>query len=1088
MNKKKLSYLLLIIVTIGLTSLGFIGKSDSDKGRLSKPTVNDNFNYIAINQILMWVSNNGDGSHDPRTGGNGFYWPGGKNATTKNSAIFEDGLIWAGKIGREIRMNGNTHRQGLQAGKILYPGKADDPSLAKYRVYKIRKGWESLPPGPERDAYEKDYNEWPVADGAPWVDVNGDGVYTKGIDTPQFVGDEVLWYVANDLDPTRATRTYGSVPIGLEFQTTIFGFNRTGPLGDMVFKKYKTINKSDNIVDSMYFGYWSDTDLGFATDDYTGCDTILSLGYTYNADNNDDGFYGTPPPAVGYDFFQGPVIPYDPIKYPIIIEKNLPDSAKFDGKWIKGKTNLPMTAFPIYVNPHSIFRDPSQGVYSGTLEFYNYLNGLIWNGNPFINPHTGLPTKFVVPGDPVKGTGWYEGPGWPGGPPPGDRRHVMCTGPFTMAPGDTQEIVVGILIARGTSNINSIAALKRVDLAAQKAYDLDFNLTPPPPQPKVTAVGYDNKVVFYWGDNAESYEGKDPLIFGFGYPDTTYNFEGYEIYQYRDLAGTDPVLLATYDLVNGITKILDYVDVQGENVLLPVASGSNSGLFRVYDLTTDTYTQKILRNGSPYYIGVVVYAYSEYSAPNVLKSTHSPIEVFPSRPSITTEYTYTSGSLIDAKQIAGKSDGFIIVKVVDPDKLTGDKYSVKFGKQGTTLVWDLINVTKNDTLLRNQSAILSLTDLTEDNEKIVINKIPKNNNVVDGFIIGVADPGAGTNQLREVSVVMEDNKSVEPSGKLAVFVPRLGENIFNKTTKRGWWIASIKSDVSSLQNLNIGKAAGINEYELRFTSDSSEFYVPQPGPFTTYTKANPVSPKSKIPVQFWNIGDRDNPNDDKRLYVKVFESSQSGKKDSLWNATIINKDLVLKDSIQYEELFFMKPISPDTIYTEPIPNPSRPSSILDYPIGALTLMVKSPADFPKSGTVVRIFTWKPMKGNEEFEFVASKPIINDIAVGKKNIDNIGVFPNPYFGAHELERDKYQRFVRFTNLPAQVSIRIFSLAGVFITRVDKNDATTFADWDLRNIDGLPVASGVYIAHLEMPGIGAKVLKIAVIMETQYIDRL
>jgi hypothetical protein len=45
------------------------------------------------------------------------------------------------------------------------------------------------------------------------------------------------------------------------------------------------------------------------TDDYVGCDVGLGLGYCYNGDPDDDGggAYGLNPPAVGIDFFQGPI-------------------------------------------------------------------------------------------------------------------------------------------------------------------------------------------------------------------------------------------------------------------------------------------------------------------------------------------------------------------------------------------------------------------------------------------------------------------------------------------------------------------------------------------------------------------------------------------------------------------------------------------------------------------------------------------------------------------------------------------------------------------------------------------------------------
>jgi hypothetical protein len=452
---KSLSFAVFIILLF-VTSFAGTG-SDKQKSRI---LVNDHYRYIAVNQIKMWFSNNGDGSHDPQTGGNGFYWPGGINAV--KSAVFEDGLLFGGIVGDSIHVNGNTHRKGLQAGKIIN-GVPDDPSLEKYKIYKILKGWEGLPPGPERDQYESDYNNWPVEDGAPWIDIDGDGVFTAGIDQPEYIGDETAWYVANDMDPDRSHGTYGMPPMGIEFQTTIFAF-KNSLYQDMVFKKYLMINKGINTIDSMYVAYWTDADLGDASDDFVGCDTLLNLGYTYNATNN-DGVYGSPPPAVGYDYLQRPIVP-----------GSSADSARFNDEWRHGYRNLPITAFTLYFGAGSGFdyyRDPRQGDPQGSVEFYNNMKGLVWDGTQFINYVTGEPTKFVLSGDPVTGTGWYDGGGWI--VPPADRRHLISSGPFTFAPGDSQEVIIGILMAQGTSNINSIQVLKEKDIDMKRLYNYYFD-------------------------------------------------------------------------------------------------------------------------------------------------------------------------------------------------------------------------------------------------------------------------------------------------------------------------------------------------------------------------------------------------------------------------------------------------------------------------------------------------------------------------------------------------------------------------------------------------------------------------------------
>jgi hypothetical protein len=413
--------------------------------------VND---YIAANEIKMWMDNNGMNSHhqiDQYHDEPGFLWPGGENGTI--SAIYLDGLVWGGKVNGEIRVNGDAYfRYGLNPGYIQSNGLPSDPNDTKAKIFKLKKNWQSLPPSVERDRYEFDYLNWPVDIGAPWTDNNGDGIYTLGIDEPKIIGDETLFFVANDLDTAATRYTYGSNPIGLEFQLTTFGYN-TELLKDVVFKKFKVINKSSTDVTDMYFTYWVWAELGNYYDDFIGCDTMLNLGYTYNADNNDEGFYGSPPPAVGHMFLQSPIVPAEQT-----------DSARYDEGWKKGFKNVPVTAFMLYLGGSTKYQDPWYG-YEGALDFYNNMCGYFVDGDPVIDPNTDLPTHFCVPGDPVTGTGWYEGSGWPSGPLFGFRRFSSTSGPFNIALGDTQEVVIAFLMKKGTDNISSVAVLK--DYAAQ---------------------------------------------------------------------------------------------------------------------------------------------------------------------------------------------------------------------------------------------------------------------------------------------------------------------------------------------------------------------------------------------------------------------------------------------------------------------------------------------------------------------------------------------------------------------------------------------------------------------------------------------
>ena len=195
----------------------------------------------------------------------------------------------------------------------------------------------------------------------------------------------------------------------------------------------------------MFVGLWNDIDIGDAQD-LVGSDTTLSLGYMYKTQA--DNLYGNNPPAVGMDFFQGPIVP------------SPGDTANVSGRKVPDFRNLPMTSFAKYIGggPPQ-FSDPETGP-----DAYNFLNGFDLLGDPFIDPTTGLETKFHHAGDPVAGTGWNE-------TTHADKRFLMSSGPFTLAVGDTQEVVGGLIIAQGETGLESVRLLKQNSRIAQLVYD-----------------------------------------------------------------------------------------------------------------------------------------------------------------------------------------------------------------------------------------------------------------------------------------------------------------------------------------------------------------------------------------------------------------------------------------------------------------------------------------------------------------------------------------------------------------------------------------------------------------------------------------
>jgi Secretion system C-terminal sorting domain len=414
------------------------------------------YDYIAINEIFMYFATDGMGSYDRFNLEAGFFWPGGQDAT--QVAVFEDGPLWGGLVNGDTLVHGSTYRQGLQPGNIIEEGVAVDPDSPDFGIYKVRPDWILLPDSPLKERLEYDWNHWPVHLGAPWIDEDGDGNYNPQIDRPDIRGDEMNWMVMNDLDSVKTKNLYGADPIGIEVQLAISGYNTDNDLKDVVFKRYKHINKSDNTVDSMYFAYWADVDLGDAGDDYVGTDMSLNMLYSFNGDN-DDPIYPGVPPAIGYVLLQGPLISSVPS-----------DSAFAFNRWHLGYENLKMTSTMMFINGDPLYADPSLGTNGGSRAFWNIMRGKAGNGGSKINPLTEKAALFVAPGSPVEATGWYEGAGWPNGPRSGDRRMVMSSGPVTFAPGDSQEVVYAIILARGEDRLDSITKLKEKAVAIREFY------------------------------------------------------------------------------------------------------------------------------------------------------------------------------------------------------------------------------------------------------------------------------------------------------------------------------------------------------------------------------------------------------------------------------------------------------------------------------------------------------------------------------------------------------------------------------------------------------------------------------------------
>jgi len=467
-------------------------------------------------------------------------------------------------------------------------------------------------------------------------------------------GDQTLWWIFNDKGNTH-TETQGS-PIGMEVRAQAFGFATNDEINNMTFYSYEVINRSTFELTQTYFCPWVDTDLGYAWDDYVGCDVLRGLGYCYNGVAIDGSgeveAYGTQPPAIGVDFFQGPYIDPDGFDNPkftgdcntisqgnnFVVDQMAINGVNF-GNGIVDDERYGMRRFVYHNNTSS---NPATTDPNIASEYYNFLRG-IWKDNSLMyyggTAHSSDPAavgpicEFMFPGDsdpcnwgtnfqPPNGGYNQNGKYWTeeiSGNEPGDRRFMQSAGPFTLLPGAVNYITVGIPWAKASSGgpWASVELLRVVDDKCQALFDNCFKVIDGPNAPDLVIRELDRELLIYIdnpkGSNnyQEKYAEFDPNILQPNPADPTersdslYRFEGYQIFQLKDASVTlgdakdaygnynpDLVrLVAQFDVQNGVGQIINHYfnKAIGFNIPVVEVDGGDEGIQHSFQLTDDAF-------------------------------------------------------------------------------------------------------------------------------------------------------------------------------------------------------------------------------------------------------------------------------------------------------------------------------------------------------------------------------------------------------------------------------------------------------------------------------------------------------------------
>ena len=158
-------------------------------------------------------------------------------------------------------------------------------------------------------------------------------------------------------------------------------------------------------------------------------------------------------------------------------------------------------------------------------------------------------------------------------------------------------------------------------------------------------------------------------------------------------------------------------------------------------------------------------------------------------------------------------------------------------------------------------------------------------------------------------------------------------------------------------------------------------------------------------------------------------------------------------------------------------------------------------NMPQANDMYRISFNRPFYTNDSLLFTVTGVEDNlDDEQLKEDMDAIRVVPNPYVVTNTMEGavanwDRNQRRqIMFTHIPAQCTIKIFTISGVLINELEvdnsvamranawdtNSEANGTVHWDLRTKEGLEIAAGYYLYRVESKITGdVKVGKFAII---------
>lgn len=658
----------------------------------------------------------------------------------------------------------------------------------------------------------------------------------------------------------------------------------------------------------------------------------------------------------------------------------------------------------------------------------------------------------------------------------GDNIFCFSTGPMRLKKGESQRFSMAIIMGENSDDLILNA------VTSSRILEADYRFAQPPAKPIVKAVAEDGKVRLYW--DAKSEDSIDPLT-------TTKDFEGYKIYRSRNFNFSDVYTItdangvpflgqalvddntgkkAQFDLIDDYSGLAQReYDGRGVKYYL----GANTGL-------QHEYVDSTVQNGITYYYAVVAYDHGSPELPptetqsviqqdpltgklifdvNTVEVTPGPVSKGMTPPDVGLAGTPTS--------INSDATGEITVKVLDDLAVTNKLYEIHFEDALTYNVLDSTGIEatfkSKDTVLVNlpnkeiEDGSLQLFDASNnlvDTSKYIVN-------LHSGQIAGKKPGDFAAGNLYKVyyryfpiyqSKLLKNEDANPTFDGMRVFIQNDELNLDLENSK-----FLHNSDVNVIDTIYYPPTTSIPslrtkisaDWEIRWKDTDTLDY----GRWRDSVSVKCLNGTFSMPFDVFNVS----VNDTSLFFIDETGSKKSKNKQWDWGEGIILLADGSTTTLNYKASYEIK-FSLDT-----------------------NAVVQK---LPKSGDIYLVKTRKPFEANDTYTFETKKGTIKNDLI-KQSINDIYVVPNPYV-AYSMSENPGRTFtkrgdreIQFRNLPQQCKIRIYTITGELIDTIEKDDFTSMASWDLLSSEGMRIAYGVYIYHVDIPGVGEKIGKFAVI---------